>query len=181
MKVMWRLMGKCGKIWLCTLFFMLVMLPASRAYASCDYAVKSSPFQVYFDARAIFHGKALKKGVEVFDKKSYQYTVFEVIKPVKGVESKAVTIYHKPDFDGYRIDSEGLVVSIERQDGVFLADYCTLPFYDMEGASGQSLVAVHDTVLSRLGVLLFVSFIFAAFITFLYIRVPPREAMQAAE
>lgn len=175
-------MSKCGKIWLCALFFMLVILPASRAHASCDYAVKSSPFQVYFDAYTIFQGRAVKKGVEIFDRKSYPFTLFEVVKPVKGIDGKTVRIYHKPDFNGYRIDSEGLVVSIERNsNGIFLVDYCTLPFYDTKGAMAQSVLAVHDTILSRLGVLLFVSFIFAGFMIFLYVKTPSRVIPQAAE
>lgn len=175
-------MNKYGKIWLCALFFILVMSPASRAFASCDYAERSSPFQVYFDARTIFEGRALKKGVEIFDQKSYPFTLFEVVTPVKGIESKTVRIYHKPDFNGYRIDSEGLVVSIERNNnGIFLVDYCTLPFYDREGAMAQSLMAVHNTILSRLGVLLFVSFIFAGFMIFLYVKTPVRVVPQAAE
>lgn len=167
------------KILFLALFLFCQLIPLTKSYA-CDYAMKASPFKVYFDARTIFRGKALKKGIEVLGNASYEFTLFEVIEPIKGIERKTVRIYHKQGFDGYRVGSEGLVVSIEQKENLYLADYCTLPFYDLSGPAGQSLFAVHHTILSRLGVLLMVSFIFVGFTVYLYIKSHENGRVQAS-
>lgn len=151
----------------CLAFCLSVCVPAAKA---CDYADETNPYEAFIEAKIIFRGHALKTGKETIDGKRYNFTLFEVLEPIKGTDGKIVRVYHKDDFKGYSKNTSGLVVSIERDDGLPLVDLCVLPFYDMAAPPGRSLYAVHKTILSRLGMILFVSAIFAGFMIYYFVK-----------
>ena len=137
---------------------------------ACSYAADKSPFATYLEAHTIFYGQALKTGVEVVDGAGLNFTLFDVVEPIKGVDSKTVRVYYKPDLKGYEKGTKGLVVSIEKYTGLPLVDLCVLPFYDIDVPPGKSLYAVHHTILSRLGMILMMVVLFAGMMIYFYIK-----------
>jgi hypothetical protein len=149
--------------------FTLVLFSSASAQA-CSYADDSSPLQAYIDSSLIFVGRVEDRGIEVENKKSFNFILLHVDEFIKGRFARSIRVYTEKNVEELPLGAKGLIVAFEGVDGKPFITDCTRPYFDQSLPPGKSLYDLHKSILRKLHLVMLLTAVFSGFMMFLYIK-----------